>query len=157
MTRINVVPVKELSDLHLIAEYRELPRVIKQDINITGAPLNYKLGEGHVKWARTHLRYVIKRCKELYDEMKHRGFKVNYDFDDLFTIYNDTYIGLHNDYKVTKADIAVNRQRLLEKYRAEPNLYKWTGRCKPFYYYSGKAKTAIGFVLGIVTWLILMR
>ena len=34
MTRINVVPVKELSDQHLIAEYRELQRVIKQQINI---------------------------------------------------------------------------------------------------------------------------
>ena len=38
MTRINVVPVKELSDQHLIAEYRELPRVIKQRINIDDAP-----------------------------------------------------------------------------------------------------------------------
>lgn len=29
MTRINVVPVEELSDAWLIAEYRELPRVLK--------------------------------------------------------------------------------------------------------------------------------
>lgn len=29
MTRINVIPVSELSDQHLIAEYRELPRVLK--------------------------------------------------------------------------------------------------------------------------------
>ena len=31
MTRINLIPVKELSDQHLIAEYREIPRVIKQE------------------------------------------------------------------------------------------------------------------------------
>lgn len=51
MTRINVVPVFELSDQHLMAEYRELPRVIKQKINTTDAPRLYKLGLGHVKWA----------------------------------------------------------------------------------------------------------
>lgn len=27
MTRINVVPVTELTDKHLLAEYRELPRI----------------------------------------------------------------------------------------------------------------------------------
>lgn len=29
MTRINVVPVSELVDKHLVAEYRELPRIYK--------------------------------------------------------------------------------------------------------------------------------
>jgi len=28
MTRINLLPVKELSDQHLMAEYRELPRIV---------------------------------------------------------------------------------------------------------------------------------
>ena len=34
MTRINQIPVEELSDQHLIREYNEIPRFIKQDINI---------------------------------------------------------------------------------------------------------------------------
>lgn len=38
MTRINLVPAKELSDQHLLAEYHELPRVIKQNIDIRNAP-----------------------------------------------------------------------------------------------------------------------
>ena len=33
MTRINLVDPKELSDQHLIREYNELPRCIKQDID----------------------------------------------------------------------------------------------------------------------------
>ena len=70
MTRINVVPVNELSDQHLIAEYRELPRVIKQQINVTDAPENYVLGTGHVKWARTHIWFVMDRYEELCNEMK---------------------------------------------------------------------------------------
>lgn len=32
MTRINLIPVKELSDQHLIREYQELPRCIKKKI-----------------------------------------------------------------------------------------------------------------------------
>lgn len=38
MTRINLVPVEELSNQHLVAEYRELPRCIKQKINTECAP-----------------------------------------------------------------------------------------------------------------------
>ena len=33
MTRINVIPTYELSDRWLLAEYRELPRCIKQSQN----------------------------------------------------------------------------------------------------------------------------
>lgn len=61
MTRINVIPVEELSDQHLIAEYRELPRVLKQNININDAPETYKLETGHVKWAKRHTKYVETR------------------------------------------------------------------------------------------------
>ena len=49
MTRINLVKVEELSDQHLIAEYRELPRCLKQKVNLKDAPDRYTLGKGHVK------------------------------------------------------------------------------------------------------------
>lgn len=52
MTRINVVPVEELSDAWLIAEYRELPRVLNGNFSIKDAPNRYKLGTGHVKLDR---------------------------------------------------------------------------------------------------------
>lgn len=45
VTRINVIPVQDLSDQHLIAEYHELPRVLKQDIDATNAPERYRLGK----------------------------------------------------------------------------------------------------------------
>ena len=44
MTRINVVPVEELSDAWLIAEYRELPRVLNGNFSIKDAPNRSKLG-----------------------------------------------------------------------------------------------------------------
>ena len=34
-------------------------------------------------------------------------------------------------YTVTDADIALNCQRLLERYRENPTLHKWTNRTKP--------------------------
>lgn len=57
MTRINLVPVSELSDQHLIAEYRELPRIFNLVLNAQYKgkyPLDFKisdtylLGTGHV-------------------------------------------------------------------------------------------------------------
>lgn len=52
MIDINVVPVSWLSDLWLRAEYRELPRCIKQLIRIDDAPERYVLGRGHMKWLK---------------------------------------------------------------------------------------------------------
>lgn len=134
MTRINVVPVKELSDQHLIAEYHELPRVIKQNINTENAPEQYKLGEGHVRWARAHAGYCMTRYVELVWEMKHRGFKVNHTPGALDKLYFKLPEKLHKFYDVTKADIAVNRERLIEKYKIQPSYYTWTKRWKPLYY-----------------------
>ena len=130
MTRINVVPVSELSDQHLIAEYHELPRVIKQNINTENAPETYKLGEGHVRWARKHATYCMHRYIDLCWEMKRRGFKVGQPWEDLNVLYFKLPKDLFNDYNPTKADIAVNRQRLIERSKG----CKWTKRWKPWYY-----------------------
>jgi hypothetical protein len=132
MTRINVVPVWELSDQHLLAEYHELPRVIKQKINISDAPDKYCLGTGHMKWARKHARWTIRRFYELCSEMKFRGFYVAYDpvhlaEYDLELYKNSKY------YSVRGVDYNLNRNRLVEKYQLKPSYYTWTTRSKPFY------------------------
>lgn len=61
MTRINVIPVWELSDQHLLAEYRELPRVLKQNISTVGAKSYYHLGPGHMKWGRRHWNFCLEQ------------------------------------------------------------------------------------------------
>ena len=57
MTRINIVPVKELMDQHLIAEYREITMVpaslsrtlaSKKGLDYSKIPKNYTLNRGHV-------------------------------------------------------------------------------------------------------------
>ena len=134
MTRINLIPTKELSDQHLLAEYRELPRVIKQDLNVSDAPRNYTLGKGHMKWGRLHIQFLLDRYFELCNEMKYRGFKVNYPHQQLLLyVYANVNIQLLNQYQPTKEDIEVSRNRIIEKLNMKPSWYKWTNRDKPNY------------------------
>lgn len=127
MTRINVVNPQELSDQWLLAEYRELPRVIKQDISIADAPEKYKLGAGHVKWAKKHAYWTMDRYFRICDEMEHRGFKINNPPMDLYHLWN----GKGETYQVTWRDIVINVKRLRAKYRLKPSLYRWTKRDVP--------------------------
>lgn len=130
MTRINVIPVCELSDQHLIAEYRELPRVIKQDINIDNAPTCYTLGTGHMRWARRHWQYTYERFVAICNEMQFRGFKTNFEPTSLLR-YMDKCKNADSNYTVQNNDIILNRTRIRAKYNIKPNFYRWTRRNKP--------------------------
>jgi len=84
MTRINCVPVDELSGPHLVAEYRELPRVfaLAQKAAARGSfvqPERYTLGKGHVLFFYTRLEYLARRHRELVEEMKRRGYQPKFD------------------------------------------------------------------------------
>lgn len=129
MTRINVVPVQELSDQWLIAEYRELPRALKSKASLQDAPNMYVLGRGHVKWAKKHALFTNQRFKELIEEMHYRGFKTNFSANMNKYISND----MKNQYKVNLNDLQLNKNRLIEKYNKKPNFYRWTKREKPNY------------------------
>ena len=100
MIRITVVPVEELSDAWLSAEYRELPWVLKGNFSIKDVPNRYKLGTGHVKWARKHALFVLNIYHRLVEEMKYSGFKVNY------TDYLKRYLtkGISNCYTICNED-----------------------------------------------------
>lgn len=124
MTRINVIPVCELSDQHLIAEYRELPRVLKQTINVKDAPKEYCLGKGHVKWAKCHELFLVKRQMDIIREMRFRNFHISYG--QLFDLSH-----FDGDYMPTIDAIKVNRDRIKEKIGKKPDWYKWTKRNKP--------------------------
>ena len=129
MTRINVVPVSELSDQWLIAEYRELPRVLKGSFSILGAPKQYKLNKGHIKWARYFGQFTSNRFNQIIQEMRYRGFKIN------FSSSLDPYLTkeIKNDYTPNLSDLKVNRERLIAKYNQKPDFYRWTKRTKPSY------------------------
>lgn len=133
MTRINLIPVEELSDQHLIAEYKELPRCIKQNINILDAPRNYTLGKGHMKWARRNWNFLLARYSLICDEMDYRGFKRKYSAKDLYDYFYSHYKFEKIIYIPSIVDLEISRNRIKEKLLLKPEFYKWTNREKPNY------------------------
>lgn len=85
MTRINCVPVENLCREHLVAEYREIPRVFalahKHGKPHKDAPKQYTLGKGHVIFFYDKLGYISERFNQLIDEMKKRGYTTSFDGD----------------------------------------------------------------------------
>lgn len=87
MTRINVIDPNLLSDKHLGAEYRELPRVFRlvADAVARGEkpddprnPKEYVLGPGHVRFFYPRLGYLVSRHYDIVEECERRGRKISF-------------------------------------------------------------------------------
>ena len=77
MTRVNVgIHPIELCDQHLVAEYRELPRCFSTRTN--AGLKGFRLGKGHQLWCAQYQLSCARRQAALCDEMRRRGFTVNY-------------------------------------------------------------------------------
>jgi deoxyribonuclease (pyrimidine dimer) len=128
MTRINVVRPSHLHDKHLLAEYRELPRVFslvraaqlkgKGPADL-GLPTAYCLGQGHVKFFYDKLAYLLCRQKMLISELEFRGFSPN------FTQPEALALGLRrhwmNDWAPSADDQLINCMRIVERMPAGPS------------------------------------
>lgn len=119
MTRINCVPPAELHDKHLLAEYRELPRVFKLAYSAymrgedpATYPQEYLLGKGHVKFFYPRLWYLRKRFRLLCREMRARGFKPNYSDPVAVPPMPRSW---QQDWEPTAEALALNRQRIKER------------------------------------------
>lgn len=87
MTRINLVDPSTLHSKHLLAEYRELPRVFglvlaAQQRGLTPdtirIPPTYVLGTGHVTFFYDKLHWVERRFWKLVAECQKRGFNIQH-------------------------------------------------------------------------------
>lgn len=134
MTRINLLDPSELSDQHLIAEYRELPRCIKQDISIKDAPSSYVLGKGHMKWARKNWKYLLDRYKDICKELVYRGFNIKYTSEELTNYFQKNFPHMRQESFVpTEEELNISRNRIILKLKQKPWFYKWTNRKQPTY------------------------
>ena len=133
MTRINIVPTKELADQHLVAEYRELfmvgsalARTLKspnRDKSLSSIPEKFTLNTGHVKFFYNKGKYLHKRYDELVEEMKRRG--MNPDPERVFK--RDQWPDeLYQDWQPDDQELAIVRQRIQERIDAKPDWYRWT-------------------------------
>ena len=132
MTRINIIPVCELTDQHLIAEYREItmvPAALKRTLN-SKVGLRYEkiskeftLNAGHVYFFYNKGLYLNNRYQEIIEEMKLRGFNPdpNRKFPKhVFPRY------LYNDWMPSLDEQKIIRKRIEEKIAMKPDWYRKT-------------------------------
>lgn len=127
MTRINLLDPALLTDQHLIAEYRELPRVFTLALKAFGKPVkipaNYVLGTSHVKFFYNKLKFLEIRQQQIVQECKKRGFNISFEKID-FIFPKEWY----NDYTPSEDDISLSKSRLDEKIAQKPDWYKFYGK-----------------------------
>ena len=133
MTRINLVEPKELTDQHLVAEYREifmvgpaLQRSLKSpNWNKTKEtlPKEFTLNKGHVKFFYNKGKYLYNRYLELIKEMKNRGMNPN----PLRKFKREQWpADLYKDWKPNNKDIEIIRERIQLRIQQRPNWYRYS-------------------------------
>lgn len=122
MTRINCVPVTELSDAHLGAEYRELPRIFSlvhkahlrgERANDPRNPKEYVLGTGHVRFFYPRLAYLVQRFADIVFECKRRNRKCS--FEAVPECLAEIPTEFFGHWEPTEKALQLNRARILER------------------------------------------
>lgn len=133
MTRINLVPVTELMDQHLVAEYREMTMVpaslqrtlkSKTGFNKKRISKTYTLNSGHVYFFYDKGRFLWNRYALLVNEMKKRGMNPDPERIFPYNVFVDNQ--LYNDYNPTQLEIEVSRDRIRSKIQMKPHWYRKT-------------------------------
>jgi deoxyribonuclease (pyrimidine dimer) len=131
MTRINCIDVTELTDQHLLAEYKEITRVSSLARKLPDYG-DYCMGEGHVRFFYNKGHYLTVRTRQLFLECQKRGFKVK--FKQYKQHGGNAEVGqnynreLNQPWYPTETDKQVNRARLTEKLAVKPDWYKYYGK-----------------------------
>lgn len=126
MTRINLVPPQLLKNEHVLAEYKELPRIftlaterhdrgqVPADFDI---PSRYVYGKGHVTFFFDKCAWLWRRYHMLCLELDDRNYKLNLNIqasirDDTKRLMGTPWWG---DWKPTHADYYLNFARLVRR------------------------------------------
>ena len=126
MTRINVIPVEDLTDQHLMAEYRELPMVPAAARRSN--PANYKpstvytLNKGHVLFFFNKKKFLMNRWLELIEELYERKFNIDPSLRIVKWKELDRFP--QTDWIPDSHAVSVNMQRITERINQKPNWYR---------------------------------
>lgn len=137
MTRINLVPVQELTDQHLFAEFREIkmvPMSLRRSLAARGIhgvmqliPPAYVLGKGHVSFFYDKGEYLRRRYADIRRELGMRG--INYDpHAPLDPYYVQAHTPFTGDYEPTPEALALVRARIAERIAKQPEWYRYKGK-----------------------------
>ena len=120
MTRINsAIPVKCLTDEHLLAEHREikrLPYCLKRACetgSIKRIPENFVLGSGHITFFLDKMKFVFERYQKIHKECISRGFDV-IDYSDNWSDYKEDK-RYWNDYRPSEKEKKMLIERISER------------------------------------------
>ena len=132
MTRINTIDPKDLTDQHLMAEYRELPMVaaalrrsVTSKRGLPPIPKRYTLNTGHVTFFYDKSDFLKERYRALVDELRIRGFRLDPDRVVDFTPFDSTP---QTYWSPTNDDKRVSTQRIVERVGQKPTFYKYMGQ-----------------------------
>lgn len=135
MTRINIVPVTELADQHLMAEYRELPMVpaalkrtlaSKHGWQCNRVSDEYTLNKGHVYFFTNKRAFLRERFDQLVAELRHREYKID---PAARSINWDIFDGVPQmSWIPTPEDVELNAERIRSRISQKPDWYRWTNR-----------------------------
>lgn len=130
MTRINVIPVEELTDQHLMAEYRELPMVPAAARR--SKPEGYKhttkytLNQGHVKFFYDKKQFLMNRWLDLIKELFDRGFAIAPESRQVAWTAMDKFLQV--SWQPDEEAIAINKQRINERINQKRQWYRYRGK-----------------------------
>lgn len=137
MTRINLVDPGELSDQHLMAEYREMPmvpaalrrslRTKSVDEVLKSIPKDFTLNTGHVRFFYDKLYYLNVRYHQLVMMLSYRGYTLHWEGRLKLDGIPEVFYG---DYQPTSRDFDIIRERIASKIAMKPHWY--TKNKKPY-------------------------
>ena len=131
MTRINVVEPKELTDQHLLAEYREIRLLCSNLVRTLNCsvgfqerkvPKQFTLNTGHCYFFYNKGEYIRKRYEALREELHFRGIDASLDFP-----RENWPDELMNDWIPTERDRNIVRERIDIRISERPNWYRYCG------------------------------
>jgi hypothetical protein len=126
VTRINLIPPADLTDQHLLAEYRELPRCLPLAAaalargDLDGPPA-FTLGAGHVRFFFTRTHWLCARHAALTAELLARGVNLT-PREPLVRLPTPDL-----EWKPSAADVALSLDRLRERLSERPGWYRYGG------------------------------
>lgn len=130
MTRINVIPVEELTDQHLMAEYRELPMVMasarRSSPNGYKPTTKYTLNKGHVMFFYNKRKYLLNRWLDLIAELYNRGFNIDPAARTCHWRELDKFTQV--DWQPDQYAIDINHERITERINQKPEWYRYYGK-----------------------------
>lgn len=129
MTRVNIIPPKELMDQHLMAEFREirhvgpsLQRSLKsKSKSYLNKPEKYTLNKGHVTFFYDKGMYLYKRFQEIKEELLRRGFNINRESNFDISLFPPDF---QKDWEPTECEKLINVERINLRIQQKPNFYR---------------------------------